>query len=130
MSKPCDCFAQLSQCSPECERYRETPQRRDLRLAAQALREAVHFTRLSGPIDMARGAAIARSVGGKLDDFFIALARECGVEEFAARWEPFWDLCNTLANSFEERDREIRSHDDNDQRADWGCWKYHQGADQ
>ena len=104
--------------------------RHDLDMAAQVLRDQLHYARMGGPIDMARGAVIARSVGGKLDDFFIALARECGVEEFAARWEPFWDLCNTLANSFEERDREIRSHEDNDQRADCGCWKHHQGADQ
>lgn len=97
--------------------------RHDLDIAAQCLREAVHFSRLSGPIDLVRGAAIVRTVGGALDDLAFALGRECGHDQ-TITGEPFWTAADSIATQFEERAREVNS--ESDVRADRGCWRHHE----
>lgn len=105
---------------------RPDARRHDLDIAAQYLREAVHFSRLGGAIDLSRGAEIVRKVGGALDDLVFALGRECGHNE-TITGEPFYTAADVIAVRFEERAREINS--ESDTRADRGCWKFHQRAD-
>lgn len=101
--------------------------RHALDMAAQCLRDRLHYASLGGPIDLARGAEIARALGMEFDDFIFALGRECGHNE-TLTGEPFYTAADKIATRFEERAREIRSDEDSDPRADRGCWKYHQGA--
>src|ERR1700735_712581 len=108
---------------------RQSETRRDLGLAAQALREEVHFAKLGDSIGLWKGAQIALAVGLALNDFFFALGKECGTDPFAPETE-FYDLCTEIADRFDERRRELEAAADDDARMSRGCWKYHQGADQ
>ena len=104
--------------------------RHDLDMAAQHLRDALHYARLGGRIDLSRGAEIARDLGPLIDDFMDALGSECGHNERLPDDGPFSVAADRIATSFDERRREIELAADSDPRADCGCWKYHQGADQ
>jgi len=101
--------------------------RHDLDIAAQILRETVHFSRFGSEIDLADGAMILRRVGAALDDFIFALGRECGHNE-TITGEPFYTAADLIAVRFEERARELRSAEDSDPQADRGCWQHHQRA--
>lgn len=104
---------------------RPDARRHDLDIAAQFLRESVHYARLGGPFDLSRGAEIIRKVGGALDDLAFALGRECGHDQ-TITGEPFWTAADGIATRFEERAREMNS--ESDTRADRACWKYHERA--
>lgn len=99
--------------------------RHALDLAAQCLRDRLHYASLGGPIDLARGAEIARALGREFDDFIFALGRECGHNE-TITGEPFYTAADKIAVRFEERAREIEAHAERDPRADRGCWQHHQ----
>lgn len=106
---------------------RPSARRHDLGVAAQRLREAIHFSRLGRQIDLAQGAELARTVGQLVDEFMVALNAEVRGEAIGPKDEPFFDAAHLIACRFEERAREINS--ENDPRADRACWKHHQRED-
>lgn len=110
-------------------RIRQTRTRHELGLAAQELREALHFSRLPRSIDLSGAAELARSIGEKLDDFMRALGNECGAEAFEFKAEPFYDAAHAIATRFDERRQDLRIVEDSDEDTDRGCWKYHQARE-
>jgi hypothetical protein len=108
-------------------RIHQTRTRYDLGLAAEALRESLHFAKLAGPTDLARASDILRGIGCELNDFVEALAKECGVA--AADVDPredFYEAAHQIAVRFDERRQEQRIAEDSDESTDRGCWKFHQ----
>lgn len=105
---------------------RPDARRHELDMAAQSIRELLHYARLDALMDLSTGAELMRTLGARLDNFASALSRECGADVFEKRYEPFWDVAHIVATRFEEREREIEAELDRDPRADRGCWQYHQ----
>lgn len=102
-----------------------SPTRRALGIAAQELREPLHYSKLGDSISLSRASNLTREMGLKLDEFFLALGCECGAAAFGRRDEPFYDLCDEIATRFDERRRELEAAEDDDPRMSRGCFEVH-----
>src|ERR1700733_6973348 len=100
-------------------RTRQTLTHYDIGLAAEALREKLHFVALAGPMDLSRAADLLRSLGCGLNDFVEALAKECGYAgaEVDPR-EDFYEAAHQIAVRFDERRQEERIAEDSDEATD------------
>lgn len=105
-------------------RTRQTKTRHDLGLAAEAIRDRIHFAKLGRKIGIGEAAEIFREIGSLMDEFATALCRECGEDGFNPKTEPFYDVAHDIACVLEERRRELMAAEEDDHYGDRADYAY------